>query len=284
MINFRYIGYGTSFIAEYSGKKNIKKNYLYIFSDNRMKSIFSKKMRWNFFYEHPTLLTFNELKEQIFYTDKIVLKEAKRILAFYTSIPKDLKEELGIKSYYDVIDFANDFFEYYREININRIEKINNIQSWQERYFLHFEKIKDSFDKLLEKYNYIPSDWIEDLKYYQKDFFDRFSKIIFVDIVEFESIYRDIIKELGKRKEVEIALQMEKESFDEENLKFSETILPEISPSKIFIYQSKDELEESMSLIYLLKKKLKRVNFTLQLLKIVSFLIFFHIILENLKQ
>ena len=261
MINFRYIGYGTSFIAEYSGKKNIKKNYLYIFSDNRMKSIFSKKMRWNFFNEQPTLLTFNELKEQIFYTDKIVLKEAKRILAFYTSIPKDLKEELGIKSYYDVIDFANDFFEYYREININRIEKINNIQSWQERYFLHFEKIKDSFDKLLEKYNYIPSDWIEDLKYYQKDFFERFSKIIFVDIVEFESIYRDIIKELGKEKEVEIALQMEKESFDEENLKFSETILPEISPSKIFIYQSKDELEESMSLIYLLKEKAKKGEF-----------------------
>ena len=261
MINFRYIGYGTSFIAEYSGKKNIKKNYLYIFSDNRMKSIFSKKMRWNFFNEQPTLLTFNELKEQIFYTDKIVLKEAKRILAFYTSIPKDLKEELGIKSYYDVIDFANDFFEYYREININRIEKIDNIQSWQERYFLHFEKIKDSFDKLLEKYNYIPSDWIEDLKYYQKDFFDRFSKIIFVDIVEFESIYRDIIKELGKEKEVEIALQMEKESFDEENLKFSETILPEISPSKIFIYQSKDELEESMSLIYLLKEKAKKGEF-----------------------
>lgn len=261
MINFRYIGYGTSFIAEYSGKKNIQKDYLYIFNDNRMKSIFSKKMRWNFFNEQPTLLTFNELKEQIFYTNKIVLKEAKRILAFYTSIPKDIKEELGIKSYYDIIDFANDFFEYYRELNINEVEKVENIQSWQEKYFLHFEKIKDSFDKLLEKYNYIPSDWIEDLKYYQKDFFDRFSKIIFIDITEFEKVYRDIIKELGEEKEIEIALQMEKESFDEENLKFKETILPEISPSNIFIYQSKDELEESMSLIYLLKEKAKKGEF-----------------------
>lgn len=261
MINFRYIGYGTSFIAEYSGKNNQKKDYLYIFNDNRMKSIFSKKMRWNFFNEQPTLLTFNELKEQIFYTNKIVLKEAKRILAFYTSIPKDIKEELGIKSYYDIIDFANDFFEYYRELNINEVEKVENIQSWQEKYFLHFEKIKDSFDKLLEKYNYIPSDWIEDLKYYQKDFFDRFNKIIFVDIVEFEKVYRDIIVDLGEEKEVEIALQMEKCSFDEENLKFKETILPETSPSNIFIYQSKDELEESMSLIYLLKEKAKKGEF-----------------------
>lgn len=261
MINFRYIGYGTSFIAEYSGKNNQKKDYLYIFNDNRMKSIFSKKMRWNFFNAQPTLLTFNELKEQIFYTDKVILKEAKRILAFYTSIPKDIKEELGIKSYYDVIDFANDFFEYYREIKINKVEKVENVQNWQERYFLHFEKIKESFDKLLEKYNYIPSDWIEDLKYYKKDFFDRFSKIIFVDIVEFEKVYRDIIKELGEEKEVEIALQMEKGSFDEENLKFKETILPETSPSSIFIYQSKDELEESMSLIYLLKEKAKKGEF-----------------------
>ena len=261
MINFRYIGYGTSFIAEYSGKNNQKKDYLYIFNDNRMKSIFSKKMRWNFFNAQPTLLTFNELKEQIFYTDKVILKEAKRILAFYTSIPKDIKEELGIKSYYDVIDFANDFFDYYREIKINKVDKIENIQNWQEKYFLHFEKIKESFDKLLEKYNYIPSDWIEDLQYYKKDFFNRFNKIIFVDIVEFEKVYRDIIVDLGEEKEVEIALQMEKGSFDEENLKFAETILPETSPSNIFIYQSKDELEESMSLIYLLKKKAKKGEF-----------------------
>lgn len=261
MINFRYIGYGTSFIAEYSGKNNQKKDYLYIFNDNRMKSIFSKKMRWNFFNDQPTLLTFNELKEQIFYTDKVILKEAKRILAFYTSIPKDIKEELGIKSYYDVIDFANDFFDYYREIKINKVDKIENIQNWQEKYFLHFEKIKESFDRLLEKYNYIPSDWIEDLQYYKKDFFGRFNKIIFVDIVEFEKVYRDIIVDLGEEKEVEIALQMEKGSFDEENLKFSETILPETSPSNIFIYQSKDELEESMSLIYLLKEKAKKGEF-----------------------
>jgi hypothetical protein len=261
LINFRYIGYGTSFIAEYSGKNNQKKDYLYIFNDNRMKSIFSKKMRWNFFNAQPTLLTFNELKEQIFYTDKVILKEAKRILAFYTSIPKDIKEELGIKSYYDVIDFANDFFDYYREIKINKVDKIENIQNWQEKYFLHFEKIKESFDRLLEKYNYIPSDWIEDLQYYKKDFFGRFNKIIFVDIVEFEKVYRDIIVDLGEEKEVEIALQMEKGSFDEENLKFSETILPETSPSNIFIYQSKDELEESMSLIYLLKEKAKKGEF-----------------------
>lgn len=262
MINFRYIGYGTSFVSEYSERKNLKKDYLYIFSDNRMKSIFSKKMRWNFFNEQPTLLTFNELKEKIFYADKkIVLKEAKRILAFYTSIPKELKEELGIKSYYDVIDIANSFFEYYKLINLNKIEKIENINSWQEKYILHFEKIKESFDNLLKKYNYIPSDWLEDLKYYNGEFFDNFQKIIFIDIIEYEKIYKEIIENLAKIKDVEICLQMEKESFDEENLKLKAAILPEISPSQIYIYQSKDELEESISLIYLLKEKAKKGEF-----------------------
>ena len=262
MINFRYIGYGTSFVSEYSERKNLKKDYLYIFSDNRMKSIFSKKMRWNFFNEQPTLLTFNELKEKIFYADKkIVLKEAKRILAFYTSIPKELKEELGIKSYYDVIDIANSFFEYYKLINLNKIEKIENINSWQEKYILHFEKIKESFDNLLKKYNYIPSDWLEDLKYYNGEFFDNFQKIIFIDIIEYEKIYKEIIENLAKIKDVEICLQMEKESFDEENLKLKTAILPKISPSQIYIYQSKDELEESISLIYLLKEKAKKGEF-----------------------
>lgn len=262
MITFRYIGYGTSFITEYSERKNLKKDYLYIFNDNRMKSIFSKKMRWNFFNEQPTLLTFNELKERIFYADKkIVLKEAKRILAFYTSIPKELKEKLGIKSYYDVIDIANNFFEYYRLINLNKIEKVENISSWQEKYILHFEKIKESFDRLLEKYNYIPSDWLEDLKYYNGEYLKDYSKIIFVDILEYDKIYKDIIEELGKTKDIEICLQMAKESFDEENLKLKTVILPEVSPSNIYIYQSKDELEESISLIYLLKEKAKKGEF-----------------------
>ena len=111
-INFRYIDYGVKFIDVYSRKDEKEREKLYIFSDNRMKDIFSKKMSEKLFEESATLITMEEFKDRIFYTDKIILKEAKRILAFFKCIPQNIKDELGIVTYYDVIDIANNFFAF----------------------------------------------------------------------------------------------------------------------------------------------------------------------------
>ena len=254
-INFRYIGYGNSFADEYWKKEDKVESNLYLFSDNRMKSVFVKKMKKDIFSKQPEFLTMNEFKERIFISDKIVLKEAKRILAFYKSIPQDVKEELNIKSYYDIIDFANNFFAYYREMNINDIKEIDNIHNWQEKYFYYFNRIKESFDILCQEYNYIPNDWLEDIKYFQTKWLEKYRKIIFVDVIEYPEIYKKIINKLLEEREIEIILQLENGDFDEKNLKIEKITLPETSPSKIYVYQSKDELEESMSLIYSFKGK-----------------------------
>lgn len=47
-----------------------------------MKSVFVKKMKRDIFSKQPEFMTMDEFKERIFISDKIVLKEAKRILAF----------------------------------------------------------------------------------------------------------------------------------------------------------------------------------------------------------
>lgn len=254
-INFRYINYKNSFIEEYKENKDKVESNLYLFSDNRMKSVFVKKMKRDIFSKQPEFMTMDEFKERIFISDKIVLKEAKRILAFYKSIPQDIKDELNIKSYYDIIDFANNFFAYYREMNINGIEKIENIHNWQEKYFYYFDRIKESFDIMCKKHNYIPNDWLESMEYFQSKWIQKYSRIIFVDVIEYPEIYKRIINKLLEEKDIEIILQLEKGDFNEEELKIEKITLPEISPSKIFVYQSKDELEESMSLIYLFEDK-----------------------------
>ena len=256
-INFRYIGYGNSFADEYWRKEDKVESNLYLFSDNRMKSVFVKKMKRDIFSKQPEFMTMDEFRERIFISDKIVLKEAKRILAFYKSIPQDVKDELNIKSYYDIIDFANNFFAYYREMNINDIEKIDNIHNWQEKYFYYFKRIKESFDVLCQKHNYIPNDWLEDIRYFQMKWLKKYEKIIFVDVIEYPELYKKIINKLLEEKEIEIILQLENGDFDENKLKIEKITLPEISPSRIYVYQSKDELEESMSLIYLFEEKRK---------------------------
>ena len=251
-INFRYIDYEVKFIDAYSRKDEKEREKLYIFSDNRMKDIFSKKMSEKLFEESATLITMEEFKDRIFYTDKIILKEAKRILAFFKCIPQNIKDELGIVTYYDVIDIANNFFAYYRELLVNEVEELSEYPHWQKKYLGYFSEIKKFFDKLCEKYNYLPSDWLERRENYRDIWLENFSKIIFVDMVEFPKIYAELIKELSSKKEIEIAIQMKKGDFNEEEFKINRVTIPE-KIKNIEVYQFKDELEEALSLIYLKK-------------------------------
>lgn len=249
-LNFRYIDYGLKFQNIYSGKKYKQEDYLYIFSDNRMRDIFAKRMSEKIFESTPTLITLGELKERIFYTDKTILKEAKRILAFFKCIPQNIKEELNITTYYDMIDLANNFFAYYRELIINEVTELEEYPLWQKRYLEYFSVLKEAFDQLCEKYNYLPSDWLEREENYNDLWLTPFSKIIFVDIVEFPKVYVNIIKKLSKEKEIEIALQMNIGDFDEKHLKLKKVAIPKLL-NPMSIYTFKDEVDEALSLIYL---------------------------------
>ena len=120
-IKFKYIDYGANFYKEYWKEEDRSEKNLYIFLDNRMRDIFSKRMLGKLFIKTPTLVTLEDFKEKVFLSDRIILKEAKRILAFFKSLPKEVKEELDINSYYDIIDLANNFFAYYRELLINGV-------------------------------------------------------------------------------------------------------------------------------------------------------------------
>lgn len=249
-INFKYIDYGTNFYRNYWKKEDKLETNLYIFLDNRMRDIFAKEMLGKLFIKPPTLITLEEFREKSFLSDKVILKEAKRILAFFKCIPQDVKEELGISTYYDVIDLANNFFAYYRELILNEVVEPSEYPHWQKKYIEYFSKIKLSFDKLCEDYNYLPSDWLEREENFNSSWLKRFSKIIFIDIVEFPKIYREIIKKLSLTKEIEICLQMKKGDFDEESFKLKRVTLPE-KIKNIEVYLFNNELEEALSLLHM---------------------------------
>ena len=141
-IKFNYIRYEEKFYTYFEDKKEwYSPKHLFIFNDNRMRDIFIKKMGSYLFSESPVFITLEELKERIFLTDKIVLKEAKRILAFFKSIPQEIKEDLNIENYFDVIDFANNFFSYYEMLNLSCSEKLKKEHKWQRKYLDYFKKI-----------------------------------------------------------------------------------------------------------------------------------------------
>ena len=209
-VSFSYISYDEKFYKLFEDNKYFSSDkILFVFVDNRMKEIFTRKVAGKLFSKNPVLVTFDELKERIFLSDKIVLKEAKRILAFFKSIPEDVRKELEITSYFDIIDFANNFFAYYRELNLSCNTSIKEPHKWQERYLEYFHRMKISFDEMCKRYNYIPSDWLESMEHFNKEWIKNFETVIFIDIVEFPKLYRDIIYELGEKSmDISLVLQM----------------------------------------------------------------------------
>lgn len=251
MLKFNYIDYNNNFISKIDEKKIYGKEKLFIFPDSRMKDTFIKTINGKILEELPTFITIQELKDKIFFTDKTVLKEAKRILFFYKVLSSDIKKELNIEGYYDVIDIADDFYSYYQELYIADIKEEEfqtlEIQQWQKRYIELFSKIKLQLDYALEKENFLPNDWLEQRKYYKSEWLERFTEISFIDIVEFPKLYIEIIKNL--KSDITFYLQMRKGEFDEENLKIKDLKIPDIYQD-IEIFNSKESIETIMSLIY----------------------------------
>lgn len=258
MLKFNYIGYESSFISEIDEKKIYGRKKLFIFSDNRMRNIFYKSINGKILEELPTFITIQELKEKIFFTEKTVLKEAKRILFFYKSLSNEVKKELNIESYYDVIDIADDFYNYYQELYLADVEdeKLQNLEisQWQKRYVELFSQIKQQLDLALEQEKFLPNDWLEKKEFYRGEWLERFEEINFIDIVDFPKLYIEIIKNL--KSDVIFYLQMREGEFDEENFKIKDLKIPNIYQD-IEIFNTKNPLETSISLIYFNEQEMR---------------------------
>lgn len=239
-MKFRYIDYAASLF------RYIDKNpeNIYIFSDYLMKNgqlrfLESEK---SIFEPDPLFLTFSEFKELIFDTDRVILSEVKRFIDFYNSMKIEL-EEINIFSYFDSIEFADKFFKYYTEKNRAICKKNIDLEEWQKQFFDSFDRIKNKYQKHLDEKGYIPKDWIENIENLNFENIKKYKKIIFIDVIDFSKLDKFLVFELKKYFEIEFILQMESETFDEENLELKEVKLPEIQKGNFKFLVVKNELE-----------------------------------------
>ena len=89
-----------------------------------------------------------EMKELLFISDKPLLKEEKRTLAFYASLTEKDKEFFRINNYFQSIELAQHFFDLWEEFNDELVnENIN-----KERFETYNAELlgwqKKTFDKL----------------------------------------------------------------------------------------------------------------------------------------
>ena len=202
--------------------------------------------------------------ENVFVTDKIVVKEEKQVVLFYNALTEKLKRDMKVNNYYDIIDVAYNYYNLFAELQEYKIdlEKIE-LEKWQVETFRTLVEINNEMKKVVQQKGLILPYMLRNVENISDNFLNKFSKICFVNKVKITPFEKELIGEIENRGiAVENILQLSENDFNEEKLKIRDSFsLParEIFESKninVEIHEFSSKFGELLGLV----KKLEQVE------------------------
>ncbi len=202
--------------------------------------------------------------ENVFVTDKIVVKEEKQVVLFYNALTEKLKRDMKVNNYYDIIDVAYNYYNLFAELQEYKIdlEKIE-LEKWQAETFGTLVEIDNEMKKVVQRKGLILPYMLRNVENISDNFLKKFSKICFVNKVKITPFEKELIGEIENRGiAVENILQLSENDFNEEKLKIKDGFsLParEIFESKninVEIHEFSSKFGELLGLV----KKLEQVE------------------------
>ena len=168
--------------------------------------------------------------ENVFVTDKIVVKEEKQVVMFYNALTEKLKKDMKVSNYYDIIDVAYNYYNLFAELQEYKIdlEKIE-LEKWQVETFRTLVEINNEMKKVVQQKGLILPYMLRNVENISDNFLNKFSKICFVNKVKITPFEKELIGEIENRGiNVENILQLSENDFNEEKLKIKDSFsLPE---------------------------------------------------------
>ena len=168
--------------------------------------------------------------ENVFVTDKIVVKEEKQVVLFYNALTEKLKKDMKVNNYYDIIDVAYNYYNLFAELQEYKIdlEKIE-LEKWQVETFGTLVEIDNEMKKVVQQKGLILPYMLRNVENISDNFLKKFSKICFVNKVKITPFEKELIGKIENRGiAVENILQLSENDFNEEKLKIKDSFsLPE---------------------------------------------------------
>ena len=168
--------------------------------------------------------------ENVFVTDKIVVKEEKQVVLFYNALTEKLKKDMKVNNYYDIIDVAYNYYNLFAELQEYKIdlEKIE-LEKWQVETFGTLVEIDNEMKKVVQQKGLILPYMLRNVENISDNFLNKFSKICFVNKVKITPFEKELIGKIENRGiAVENILQLSENDFNEEKLKIKDSFsLPE---------------------------------------------------------
>ena len=163
--------------------------------------------------------------ENVFVTDKIVVKEEKQVVLFYNALTEKLKRDMKVNNYYDIIDVAYNYYNLFAELQEYKIdlEKIE-LEKWQVETFGTLVEIDNEMKKVVQQKGLILPYMLRNVENISDNFLKKFSKICFVNKVKITPFEKELIGEIENRGiAVENILQLSENDFNEEKLKIKDS-------------------------------------------------------------
>lgn len=210
----------------------------------------------NIFLKQPKFIGLGEFKTNLFLSDKMVLREEKQVIAFYRSLSSKNRKELGVESYYDVIDIAANFLNFFKLLKEYRLTEVRDLRKWQKKIYDIFLDIEKNYMKFLSDKNYTdPTFIIKDENYSSKSL-NGYRDIVIYNKIHFTPLEKWIVEKLEEDGfTITLKLQMDKEDFCEETLAIKGVNIgvPKTT-KKLEVYTVDDEFTELLKVLEIQKK------------------------------
>lgn len=216
------------------------------------------------FFKQPKFIGIGEFKTNLFLSNEMVLREEKQVIAFYRSLSSKNKKELGVESYYDVIDIAANFLNFFKLLREYRLTEITNLRRWQKKIYDVFLDIEKNYIKFLFEKNYTDPTFIIKDENYTSESLRGYRDIVIYNKIYFTPLEKWIIKKLEKENfRVTLKLQIDKEDFCEETLAIKKIKLDLDMDKKnknIEIFTVDDSFTELLKVLELTEDKDKKIK------------------------
>ncbi len=252
-MKIKFLAYQENLLEKAIDKKEAR---LYVFDNSKNLCKAREYYRRPFLEKESHFITMEELKEKLFPTGKLVLKEEKRVLLLYELMTEEEKKRLGIDYYFDLIDLAAGFFNFYKELNEYQLEAIQGLQGWQVDKYRIYQDLWQRYCRKMEELGYTDSTLAFDFQYFNDFFLQDYQGLTFVNIISFTPKEKLLLERLeAGGYDLELILQLAEEDYDRENLRIRSFTLPENPLTEINLYSTEEDLLQVLNLLLILEKE-----------------------------
>ena len=176
-------------------------------------------------FQNFRLINSYDFYENVFVTDKIVVKEEKQVVLFYNSLDEKLKKRLEVSSYYDIIDIAYSYYNLFAELQEHKIDLENiELENWQKNLFETLKMVDEKVKETCQMKGLILPYMLRNVENISDNFLRKYKKICFVNKVRFSRFEKEIVKNFEEKGIiVENILQLSENDFDTKELKINES-------------------------------------------------------------